>query len=80
MLLDLYDFDAGFWVEFLWLNPGATPADQTFLAIGDDGTMESGRTTDAEPVPEPATFLMLAIGFLVVAFGLKHKTWIADRP
>jgi len=72
--------EGGFWVEFLWLNPGATPSDQTFLMIGEDGTMEAGRTTDAVPVPEPATFLMLVIGFLVVAIGLRHKTWIEDRP
>jgi len=72
--------EGGFSVEFLWLNPGAAPADQTFLAIGIDGTMESGRTTDASPVPEPATFLMLVIGLLVVAICLKHKSRIVDRP
>ncbi len=52
--------ESGFSVSFLWLDPGATPADQAFSVISNGAIIDSGRTT--APVPEPGTLLLLGAG------------------
>ena len=64
---------SGFTVEFMWLGSG-TPGAQSFF-IYDPNTfalLDNGTTVNSQ-TPEPATFLMLAVGLVYVGYKKRRR-------